>query len=128
MAETLMELSDAGRRCSDTIRMHIAAGMSGKYAAIKLIDGSSDGIAYDTRADAIRHQLHETLCAYVKIPVDDMPPEHATRFLILNRKVYDAGAHFTDPDGPEMFMPLSTESIDAMIRDLRKVRVSRRDR
>lgn len=128
MVETLTELSDAGRRCSDIARIHIAAGGIGRYIAVKLIDGSSDGNLYDTRADAIRHQLHETQCMYVKIPPDDLPPEYATRLLVLHRKVYDAGAHFTDPDGPEMFMPLSTASMDAMIRDLRKVQVSRRDR
>jgi len=128
MVETLTELSDAGRRCSDAVRMHIAAGGVGRYIAVKLTDGSNDGNLYDTRADAIRHQLHETQCMYVKIPADDMPPEHATRLLVLSRKVYDAGAHFTDPDGPEMFVPLSTDSVDAMIRDLGKVQVSRRGR
>lgn len=125
--QTLTEFTDDARRCSDAIRLHIVGGSAGKWAAIRLRDGSSDGVAYDTRRDAIRHQLHESLCAYVKIPADDMPVEHAARFLVLNRKIYDAGMRLTDPDGPEVIAPLSTESVDAMIRDLRKVKVGRRD-
>lgn len=127
MVETYTEFNDAARRCSDAIRLHIAAGMAGKWAAIRLRDGGSDGVAYGTRSDAIYHQLHERTCAYIKIPPDDMPVEHAARFLVLQRKIYDAGFRLSDPDGPEAFMPLSTEATDAMIRDLRKLKVGHRD-
>lgn len=127
MVETYTEFNDSARRCSDAVRLHISMGMAGKWAAIRLRDGGSDGTAYDTRRDAINHQIHEQLCAYIKIPPDDMPVEHAMRFLVLQRKVYDAGMRFSDPDGPEPFMPLSTAATDAMIRDLRKMKVGRRD-
>lgn len=94
------QYSDAARRCSDAIRLHIIAGEGGKWAAIRLSDGGSDGIAYDTRAEAVRHQLHETQCAYVHIPWDDMSPAAAERFLAMNREFYDAGFRMTDPDAP----------------------------
>ena len=110
-------VSDAARRCSDTIRLHIVAKMAGRWAAIRLSDGGSDGVAYDTRADAIRHQLHETQCAYVKIPPDDMPPEHAERFLAFHRKAYDAGFRLTDPDDRrEVIMPYTLERFRDLMR------------
>ncbi len=113
-------ISDAARRCSDAVRLHIAAGMAGKWAAIRLSDGGSDGTAYDSRADAIRHQLHETQCAYVKIPLDDMPPDHAERFLAFHRKAYDAGFRLTDPDDRrEPVMPYTREGFRTFMRGLR---------
>lgn len=99
--------SDAAHRCSDTIRMHIVAGMATRWAAIRLSDGGSDGIAYDTRADAVRHQLHEQLCAYVFIPHDDMSPKAAETFLSVNRKLYDAGMRLIDPE-TEIHAPQQT--------------------
>ena len=112
--------SEAGRRCSDTVRLHIAGGNAGRWVAIRLSDGGSDGIVYDTRADAIRHQLHETLCAYVQIPRDDMPPGEATRFLGINRMLYDAGLRIVDPDEParELIMPERVEDFDAAMAEL----------
>lgn len=90
--------SDAAYRCSDLIRQHIVNGDATRWAAIRLSDGGSDGIAYDRRADAVRHQLHESLCAYVCIPVDDMTPRAAQVFLTATRQLYDAGYRVSDPD------------------------------
>jgi hypothetical protein len=103
--------SDAAKRCSDHIRLHILAGMGGKYAAIRLSDGGSDGIAYDTRRDAITHQLHEQQCAYIRIPLDSMPVDHAERFLQIQRDLYDRGFRLCDPDGPELISPITTEGL-----------------
>lgn len=112
-----MPYSDAAKRCSDIIRMHVVAGSAGKWAAIRLSDGGSDNVAYDTRADAVRHQLHESLCAYVKVPLDDMPPEHAERFLAFHRKAYDAGFRLTDPDDRrEVIMPYTREAFRAFMK------------
>jgi hypothetical protein len=92
---------DAARRCSDVIRTHVVAGSIGRWAAIRLSDGGSDGIPYDTRAEAVRHQLHETQCAYVQIPYDDMSPRAAGVFLRFHRDAYDAGMRLTDPERPD---------------------------
>lgn len=104
--------SDAANRCSDAIRIHILAGMAGKWAAIRLSDGGSDGTPYDSRRDAIRHQLHETQCAYIKVPLDDMSPMHAERFLAAVRKCYDGGFRLIDPDDQrELILPYTKEDL-----------------
>lgn len=93
--------SDAARRCSDVINTHVAVhkfGAFGKWAAIRLSDGGSDGVMYDTKADAVRHQLHETQCAYVRIPLDGMSAREAEIYLEFNRKLYDAGMRMSDPE------------------------------
>lgn len=91
-------LIDAGKRASDTITMHVLCGGVGKWVALRLIDGGSDNVLYDTRADAIRHQLYEEYCAYVCIPPSGMSQQDATEWLAFNRQLYDAGWHLSDPD------------------------------
>lgn len=112
-------LADAGRRASETINFHVLTGAIGKWAAIKLADGSSDGTAYDTRADAIQHQLHEQLCCYVKVTPDGMPPEDAVRFILINRALYEKGYRLADPEMPgEPIYPQTIEEQWAWIRGL----------
>jgi hypothetical protein len=104
------ELADAGRRASETIGFHVLAGNAGKWAAIRLADGSSDGIAYDTRRAAIEHQFHEQLCCYVKVSPEGMPPEDAVRFILINRTLYDRGYRLADPEMPgEPIYPFTIE-------------------
>jgi hypothetical protein len=107
--------SDAARRCSDIVNTHLVANRAnaGKWVAIRLSDGGSDGVLYDTRPDAIRHQLHETQCAYVCIPPTGMPPKDAEAFLAFNRKLYDAGFRMPDPVQPnrEIIMPTRIEDL-----------------
>lgn len=98
-------ISDEGRRLSDAVTVARLAGGEGRWIAARLSDGGTDGEVYDTRADAVRHQLHETLCAYVKIPPGVMPPAEATAFLALNRRIYDAGYRLSDPAGAAPPMP-----------------------
>jgi len=100
MGDIRLEASDAGKRASAEISIHIAAGMVGHWAAIRLSDGGSDGVAYATKQDAIRHQFHENLCAYACIPADGMPPHDADGWLAAHRKLYDAGLRPTDPRTP----------------------------
>jgi hypothetical protein len=92
-------VSEAARRMADNVNIHVIVGMQGRYAAIRLSDGSSDGIAYDNRADAIRHQIHETQCFYVKIPAQNLMTAHEAETLINTaRKTYDAGFRFSRPN------------------------------
>lgn len=98
---------DAAQRMSDQISLHLVAQHDswdavGKWVAIRLSDGGSDGSLYDTRDDAIRHQLHEFQCCYVKIPPQGMPAKDALRYLQINRKLYDNGFRMTDPEGITM--------------------------
>jgi hypothetical protein len=102
--------SDAARRCSDAFNLATLAGHVGKWLAIKLHDGSSDGTPYDFKRDAMRFQLHEQLCMYLKVTPDGMTPGAAQSLLDLHRKVYDGGFRFTDPD-QEIGIPMNREDI-----------------
>lgn len=119
-ADELRELAGAARRCSDEIRQHITDGHVGKWAAIRLSDGGSDRVPYDSRADAIFHQLSEQQCCYVKIPEDDMGPAEAASFLRVNRALYAAGHRLIDPDAPEreVMLPQLVEDARWMLRTL----------
>lgn len=94
-------ISDAGRRASDVINTHVAAhGVSGavnKWVAISLSNGGSDGVLYDSRADAVKFQLHEMLCAYISIPPGGTTPEDMTRYLEIVRNLYNSGHRLSDP-------------------------------
>lgn len=90
-------ISDAAKRASETITMHAIAGGRGKFVAIRLADGGSDNVLYDTRDDAIKHQLFEEYCCYVFVPPCGMTVKEAEAYLQLNRDLYDAGWHMCDP-------------------------------
>jgi hypothetical protein len=110
MAANQTETLDIGKRAHDTIALHVIGGNVGKWVALRLEDGSSDGIPYDTRREAIQHQLHEQLCCYVKVPPDGMPAEDALRFILINRSLYAQGYRLTDPDMPgEPIYPMTDE-------------------
>lgn len=101
MKTTPQDELDAAKRCSDTINGHLTfKGESaiGRWVAIRLSDGGSDGNLYDTKPDAVRFQLHENLCAYVCITPDGMSKDSALSYLRTNRKLYDSGMRLSDPD------------------------------
>jgi hypothetical protein len=92
---------DEGKRCSEAVNIHlrvVGPEAIGKWVAIRLSDGGSDMVLYDKKADAIRHQLDEFLCAYVCIPPNGMPPSDAVRFLRATRQMYASGVRLADPD------------------------------
>lgn len=113
--------SDAANRCSDVIRTAIVAKQAGKWVAIRLSDGGSDHQVYDTRQDAIRHQLHEKQCAYVMVPPDDMSPRSAEAYLKWTRQCYDNGMPIADPER-EIYTPQLT--YDALVRGGTRARYS----
>lgn len=93
--------SDAAKRASDAVNLHLGAlgfEAARKWVAIRLSDGRSDGVLYDTRRDAVTHQAHEQLCAYVCITPSGMSVCSAESYLAFHRKAYDAGMRLTDPD------------------------------
>lgn len=103
MCRRLGEHTDAAKACSDAVNLHLAAiGFDAmrKWVAIRLSDGKSDGTLYDTKRDAVRHQLDEFLCAYVSIPPNGMNVCDAEEYLDVHRKMYDAGMRITDRDAP----------------------------
>lgn len=99
-AETPVQEMDAARRASDAVNIHIhALGVSalGRWVAIRLSDGGSDGVLYDTKTAAMRHQLHETMCMYVYVYPEGLPVEDALVLLRQTRKMYDAGVRIAPP-------------------------------
>lgn len=109
--ETPQEELDAGRRCADAYNFQLAVhgeNAAGKWIAVRLIDGGSDAKLYDTKADAIRFQLHETMCAYICLLPTRMPVEDALSVLRVHRKLYEAGARLSDPDR-HVQMPMRRE-------------------
>ncbi len=90
--------SDEARRCSDAVNLALETSGFGKWLAIRLSDGGTDGEYYDSMSEAIKHQLHESQCAYLKVPPDGMGLHEAELWLAAVRKIYDAGFRITDPD------------------------------
>jgi hypothetical protein len=95
-------------------------GGIGCWLAIRLSDGGSDNVPYPTRADAIRHQLHETQCAYVKVPPGGMQPGEADVYLEYHRDLYDAGFRLPDPEFAMPLMPLTPADRRRQIKVLTK--------
>lgn len=91
---------DDAVRASEIVNTAVVNGFVGFWIAIRLSDGGSDEIAYPTKRDAIRNQLHEQQCVYVKLPPDGMAPKAARSYLDIHRQLYDAGLRIADPDDP----------------------------
>ncbi len=97
--------SDAAKRLSDTFNLHRVAAQYdsiNKWFAVRLHDGTSDGVLYDSKSDCIRHQGHnEQFYAFIKIIPCMMTPCEAEVLLNVHRRAYDAGFRLTDPDHPK---------------------------
>jgi hypothetical protein len=93
-----MPVTDEGRRLSDAVTLAVSIGGAGRWVAARLSDGGTDGTVYDTRTDAVRHQLHEDQCCYLMIPPTGMPPQEATAYLKFNRARVAAGMKMVDPE------------------------------
>jgi hypothetical protein len=110
--------SDAARRMADQVNRHIEAQgflAHGRWAAIRLADGGSDGVLYDRRADAVRHQRDERYCTYVQVPPNSMTPREAEAVLRFTRFAYDHGYRITSPEDPEPIMPLRSNALDSRL-------------
>jgi hypothetical protein len=117
-----MPYSDAARRCSDIVNAtaiieNAAGNYNERWLAIRLSDGGTDGVTYDSRDNAIRHQLHETLCCYLKVPPTGMEPREAEIFLNFHRKAYDAGFKMT---APQIITPIAQEEVASQYQRLGK--------
>lgn len=94
--------TDAAKRIFDTYHLHRTAdlyGSIGKWFAAALIDGSTDGVLYESRKDAITHQHHnEMYYTYLQITPANITVCNAEVMLTVARKLYDKGMRMTDPD------------------------------
>lgn len=115
---------DRARRLSEAVTLALLGqgrGAVGKWVAARLSDGRTDGNVYDRKSDAIRHQLHETQCAYVCIPLDGMTERQADTYLRFTEGLYGAGHRLADPDTHAQ-MPTRREAFAPMLRAIRRGR------
>jgi hypothetical protein len=88
---------DAARRMADVIALHQLALskdelLAGRYVAIRLADGGSDGVAYDTRAAAIEAQSNApSRCGYFQVPLERFSAATCDSLLWYVRGCYDSG-------------------------------------
>jgi hypothetical protein len=116
-----MELaSAAGHRMSDAINQALTDGFCFTWMAFRLDTGKSDGVHYLTRADAVRHQLHESLCAYILVQPCGATPRIADGTLRFYRAAYDSGHRIVDPETPDYILPLTNEDMSNKIARLFK--------
>lgn len=98
------EFMDAARRGSDIVNEILASNsfhdIAHKWIAIRLADGGYDGILYDTRRDAVRHQKNEFLCMYMTFHNirNGLRPDMLARVLWYHREAYRAGFRLPDPE------------------------------
>lgn len=108
-----MAISDAAKRMSDQINLLLTFQpvweIRTKWLAIRLYDGSYDGALYDTRLEAIEHQLDESLCAYVCMGtmLNGAKPLDCAIFLEFHRQAYDSGMRLHEPEAPQLIVPTS---------------------
>ncbi len=114
--------SDAAKRCADAVNLAVVAGFAGRWLAIRLQDGRGDAAIYDSRDDAIRHQLRPEYCTYVLVPPSGMQAHEAEALLDYWRKLNTAGVRDDDPAVPMPLMPLTPADRRRQIRVLSKGR------
>lgn len=113
---------DRARRCSEAVTLALLGqgrGVVGKWLAVRLSDGRTDGNIYDLKADAVRHQLHPNQCAYVCVPWDGMGVRQAKTYLSFIEGLYSVGADIADP-ATHIHMPNQREAIRPMLANFRK--------
>ena len=116
---------EAAERMHDAIKLHflvlsLEEMLSGRWVAIRLSDGGSDNTVYDTRADAMRFQLHPTQCLYLRLVPPAPPPATACDVLLWYvRGAYDRGWR-PDENVDDLIFPHATELIDAAQRGPRR--------
>jgi hypothetical protein len=124
-------VDDAAKRAYDAVRElatfndYDTRVKQSPWVALRLSDGESDGRLYDTKRDAVRHQLHEMLCAYFcfrNAPSGFATYRDAAIYLAWNRAAYDSGMRMPDPDarngGRDLVLPTVGEHLDNQLRRL----------
>lgn len=124
---TGQEHTDAAKRVSDTYRLHRLADYFanlGRWIAVALSDGTSDGELYDSKSDCVIHQHHnEMYYAYIRISPHDMTPCASEAYLKVHRTMYDKGIRLADPDhrsgGMDLIPRVAREDMRSLMRSVR---------
>lgn len=80
---------DPSRRMADIITLHAVAGQAGRFALIKLLDGSEvQRTTFPTRGEAERFKTHPAQIV-IQVPPAGMRPSEAEEVLHYHREIYD---------------------------------------
>lgn len=104
----------------DTARAGELPWCIGRWVAIRLSDGGSDGALYDSKAAAVRYQPHERQCVYFRINPGGLTPRSAESTLRFNQGLYDMGARLADPD-MVVHQPLAPEQQRAVLAKMKRM-------
>ena len=107
---------DAARRMAAAVTLAAMNGGAGRWISIKLADGSTDHTIYDSRSDAVRHQLSPEYATYITIPPDGMTTGQADRVLDFWRQCHNQGWRAVDPRDDIPSMPLTRPDAGRQIR------------
>jgi hypothetical protein len=96
----LYALKECGKRAADVLNNAVidnGLAATGRWMAFRLDDGSSDKVIYDTRDDAIRHQLQPA--HYEQLKPHGYSPDVMAMTLHYARAMHSAGLrpHRGDP-------------------------------
>jgi hypothetical protein len=91
--------TDAGKRFRDALALHHAVLsreeiLARRFMAVSLLDGSSDGHAYETRDEAVQKQtshIDGNRVLYFQIPLELLTVRACESLLWYGRRAYDAG-------------------------------------
>jgi hypothetical protein len=127
---------DIARRCWEQVR-NVALHNDwetkvNSFITIKLSDGSTDGVLYESKKDAVRHcKGNEQWFAFFSFrgaPNGFASPKDAAIYLAWHRMAYDNGARLPDPDdltgGPDLIMPDMNEHLQNQLTRLMRAAVN----
>jgi hypothetical protein len=106
-------ITDAAKRIHDALQLAVVFSpwevRQTGWMAFALQDGSTDHVIYPSRKDAIAHVSDEYRYFFVSLrscPVG-MPERDAQLVLEMHREASDAGLGFTEPQAPQIIMPIA---------------------
>lgn len=92
--------ADRAKRAHELINIHYLANgtaVTGKWVAIRLSDGGSDGKLYPSKPDARRFQLHPQQCAYLCLQRSHAEYDEIKVYLDKMEELYNNGYDLSDP-------------------------------
>lgn len=115
-------VTDAGKRAFDIVNSYAIFvpwdERIRSWVAVRLSDGGHDGVLYQSKRDAVRHQADEFQCAYFSYrgsPNGFGSRKEAQVWLDWHRAAYDSNIRTPDPDaaggGVDLIMPTAEEQL-----------------
>jgi hypothetical protein len=118
--EVTQEERDSASRMKEAVNLHVSALLAEDgererpgYVAIQLSDGRSpDGVLYDSRRDAARHNKHNDNICFIKVGREMMGDRESLIVLQMNRAARKRGVIFSEE---EVIVPQLTELMNPFI-------------